>query len=93
MSCCKTSKTHLTNAIILNQKLYPSHIGPAFLETYKDIVERRLAAKKAGMKAMAVEEEERNRLAQLIANKGELENLIAEQTRKLERLHMERGGW
>lgn len=32
--------------IILNQKLYPSHIGPDFLKVYNSIVERRIAAKK-----------------------------------------------
>lgn len=40
-------------AIILNQKLFPSHIGPAFLETYKDIVDRRLEAKRSGDKSTA----------------------------------------
>ncbi len=33
-------------AIILNQSLYPSHIGPEFLKVYKDIVDRRLQAKR-----------------------------------------------
>ena len=33
-------------AIILREKLYPEHIGPAFLDTYGDIVRRRLQAKK-----------------------------------------------
>jgi len=33
--------------IILNQRLYPKHLGQAFLGVYNDIVERRLAAKKA----------------------------------------------
>lgn len=37
-------------AIILNQGLYPNHIGEDFLEVYRDIVERRLKAKKAGDK-------------------------------------------
>lgn len=32
-------------AIILNQGLYPSHLGPAFLEVYRAIVNRRLKAK------------------------------------------------
>lgn len=36
--------------IILNQKLYPSHLGPDFLEVYKTIVDRRVAAKRAGDK-------------------------------------------
>ena len=40
-------------AIILNQGLYPNHLGPAFLETYRDIVTRRLEAKDAGDKATA----------------------------------------
>lgn len=40
-------------AIILNQGLYPPHLGPAFLEVYRSIVERRVAAKKAGDKTTA----------------------------------------
>ena len=36
--------------IILNQKLYPYHIGEDFLTVYRDIVERRLAAKAQGDK-------------------------------------------
>lgn len=40
-------------AIILNQKLYPSHIGPAFLEVYQSIVDRRLKAKAAKDKSTA----------------------------------------
>lgn len=40
-------------AIILNQKLSPKHIGKPFLDTYKDIVDRRLAAKKAKDKTTA----------------------------------------
>lgn len=39
--------------IILNQGLFPSHLGPAFLQTYKDIVDRRLKAKAAGDKTTA----------------------------------------
>lgn len=31
--------------IILNQGLYPEHLGPAFLTVYRNIVERRVAAK------------------------------------------------
>lgn len=31
--------------IILNQELFPAHIGPEFLETYTSIVDRRVAAK------------------------------------------------
>lgn len=34
--------------IILNQGLYPKHLGPKFLTVYRGIVERRIAAKKAG---------------------------------------------
>tara|TARA_R110000796_G_scaffold18998_1_gene57200 strand:+ start:6400 stop:8175 length:1776 start_codon:yes stop_codon:yes gene_type:complete len=37
--------------IILNQNLYPSHLGKRFLTMYKDIVDRRIAAKKLGDKA------------------------------------------
>lgn len=40
-------------AIILNQGLYPKHLGPGFLEVYRTIVDRRLAAKKAGNKIVA----------------------------------------
>lgn len=36
--------------IILNQGLYPLHLGPQFLEIYRSIVERRLNAKKSGNK-------------------------------------------
>lgn len=34
--------------IILNQGLYPKHLGTNFLRVYRSLVERRLAAKKAG---------------------------------------------
>lgn len=40
-------------SIILNNKLYPKHLGEAFLTVYKSIFERRLAAKKAGHKNIA----------------------------------------
>jgi hypothetical protein len=40
-------------AIILNCELYPRHLGPVFLDVYRDIVQRRLAAKKAGDKVTA----------------------------------------
>lgn len=40
-------------AIILNQGLFPTHLGPAFLNTYRDIVKRRLTAKKSGDKSTA----------------------------------------
>lgn len=33
-------------SILLNQRLYPQHIGPVFLEVYQGIVNARLAAKK-----------------------------------------------
>lgn len=39
--------------IILNQQLYPYHLGPNFLRVYKAIVDRRIAAKKAGQKNIA----------------------------------------
>lgn len=39
--------------IILNQGLYPDHLGPAFLHVYNSIVERRLQAKANGDKTIA----------------------------------------
>lgn len=39
--------------IILNQQLYPSHLGPAFLRVYKPLVDQRVAAKEAGNKVEA----------------------------------------
>lgn len=39
--------------IILNQGLYPKHLGAAFLEVYNKLVVRRLTAKKAGDKTTA----------------------------------------
>jgi len=39
--------------IILNQELYPHHIGRDFLNVYRDIVERRLLAKSQGDKQTA----------------------------------------
>lgn len=39
--------------IILNQGLFPDHLGEAFLEVYNTIVEKRLAAKKAKNKPVA----------------------------------------
>jgi hypothetical protein len=40
-------------SILLNQGLYPKHIGPSFLTVYKTLVEQRLAAKAAGNKAVS----------------------------------------
>jgi hypothetical protein len=40
-------------AIILNQCLYPKHLGQAFLHVYRSIVERRLIAKKEKNKVVA----------------------------------------
>jgi len=40
-------------SIILNEKLYPEHLGSEFLDVYKDIVERRLKAKVNGDKTVA----------------------------------------
>lgn len=40
-------------ATILNQGLYPQHIGEDFLTVYKDIVDRRLEAKRAKQKVEA----------------------------------------
>jgi hypothetical protein len=39
--------------IILNQNLYPAHLGPAFLRVYGNITARRVAAKKAKQKGTA----------------------------------------
>jgi hypothetical protein len=39
--------------IVLNQRLYPEHLGEAFLTVYETIVDRRLAAKKAGDKKVS----------------------------------------
>lgn len=39
--------------IILNQELYPHHLGPNFLRVYSQLVQRRLAAKAAGNKVIA----------------------------------------
>lgn len=40
-------------AIILNQELYPQHLGPAFLKVYRSIVDKRLEAKQAGDKVVS----------------------------------------
>ena len=39
--------------IILNQGLYPDHLGPNFLIVYRSLVERRLDAKRSGNKKIA----------------------------------------
>lgn len=39
--------------IILNQGLYPQHLGPNFLKVYRTLVERRISAKHAGNKVIA----------------------------------------
>ncbi len=39
--------------ILLNQGLFPQHIGEPFLKVYNGLVEQRLAAKKAGNKTVA----------------------------------------
>lgn len=39
--------------IILNQGMYPEHLGPVFLQVYRTIVERRLKAKAQGNKPVA----------------------------------------
>jgi len=39
--------------IILNQGLFPHHLGPTFLHVYKNIVDRRIAAKERGDKVTA----------------------------------------
>lgn len=40
-------------SIILNQQLYPAHIGRVFLAEYNDIVQRRILAKKSGNNVVA----------------------------------------
>ncbi|CAK9249998.1 unnamed protein product [Sphagnum jensenii] len=40
-------------SIILNEELYPEHLGRDFLKVYRSIVNRRIAAKKAGDKVTA----------------------------------------
>lgn len=40
-------------AIILNLALYPSHLGPRFLDVYRQIVDKRLRAKKAKQSLVA----------------------------------------
>lgn len=39
--------------IILNERLFPKHLGEAFLQVYEALVNKRLAAKKAGNKTIA----------------------------------------
>lgn len=39
--------------IILNQRLYPTHLGEVFLQVFKGIVDKRLAAKRAGEKKIS----------------------------------------
>lgn len=39
--------------IILNLNLFPQHLGPTFLQVYKNIVDRRIAAKARGDKVVA----------------------------------------
>src|SRR3546814_476101 len=39
--------------IILNQGMYPEHLGPVFLQVYRTIVDRRLEAKANGNKPVA----------------------------------------
>lgn len=39
--------------IILNQGMFPEHLGPVFLQVYRTIVERRLEAKRLGNKPVA----------------------------------------
>jgi hypothetical protein len=40
-------------SLIIQQGMYPPNIGPAFLQVFKRIVDRRIAAKRAGDKATA----------------------------------------
>jgi hypothetical protein len=39
--------------LILNCGIYPEHLGPVFLDVYRGLVEKRLAAKRAGDKVVA----------------------------------------
>ncbi len=39
-------------SIILNLNLYPKHLGPSFLKIYKNILDKRLKAKKEGNKVL-----------------------------------------
>jgi hypothetical protein len=39
-------------SVILNQKLYPDHIGPDFLTVYRSLVEKRIKAKREGNKVI-----------------------------------------
>jgi hypothetical protein len=39
--------------IILGQGMYPEHLGPEFLHVYRNIVNKRLSAKSAGIKSVA----------------------------------------
>jgi hypothetical protein len=39
--------------IILGERLFPKHLGPVFLEVYREIYEERVAAKRAGDKSKA----------------------------------------
>lgn len=50
---CDNDVTSYYPSIILNEKLYPRHIGESFLKIYRSIFDRRVAAKKAGNKTVA----------------------------------------
>lgn len=47
---CDRDVTSYYPFIILNQRLFPKHLGTEFLDVYKTIVDRRVAAKRAGDK-------------------------------------------
>jgi len=47
---CDIDVTSYYPNIILTQKLYPEHLGTKFLDVYRSIVERRIAAKREGDK-------------------------------------------
>lgn len=55
-------------AIILNCRLYPEHLGPKFLDVYRSIVERRLAAKNAAKVAKKAGDKELAKHQTTIAN-------------------------
>ena len=50
---CDIDMTSYYPYIILNQGLYPKHLGPSFLRVYKSLVDKRITAKRAGDKVTA----------------------------------------
>lgn len=54
--------------IILNQQLYPKHLGPAFLEVYRELVKRRLGAKFLAQEAAKLGDKEKEALHKVAAD-------------------------